>query len=124
METILDNQAKFYPVLKEQREKLLSLVTFRIPYYVGPLTQRNARLDAHDNPRFAWSERKPGMENAIITPWNWDSIIDKGKSAENFIKRMTGICTYFARRRRVAEVLTFVRGVLRAERTERCSLDK
>lgn len=94
METILDNQAKFYPVLKEQREKLLSLVTFRIPYYVGPLTQRNARLDAHDNPRFAWSERKPGMENAIITPWNWDSIIDKGKSAENFIKRMTGICTY------------------------------
>ena len=94
METILDNQAKFYPVLKEQREKLLSLVTFRIPYYVGPLTQRNARLDAHNNPRFAWSERKPGMENVIITPWNWDSVIDKGKSAENFIKRMTGICTY------------------------------
>ena len=51
MEAILDNQAKFYPVLKEQREKLLKLVTFRIPYYVGPLTQRNARLDAHDNPR-------------------------------------------------------------------------
>ena len=88
------NQAKFYPLLKEQRVKLLSLVTFRIPYYVGPLTQRNARLDAHNNPRFAWSERKPGMENVIITPWNWDSVIDKGKSAENFIKRMTGICTY------------------------------
>ena len=34
------------------------------------------------------------MENATITPWNWDSVIDKSRSAENFIKRMTGICTY------------------------------
>ncbi len=94
MKAILDAQGKFYPVLNEQRDKLLSLVTFRIPYYVGPLTQRNARLDAHEKPRFAWSERKPGMENVAITPWNWESVIDKGKSAENFIKRMTGMCTY------------------------------
>lgn len=94
MEAILDNQGRFYPVLKEQREKLLSLVTFRIPYYVGPLTRKNARLDAHGKARFAWSERKEGMENAVITPWNWENVIDKGKSAENFIKRMTGICTY------------------------------
>lgn len=94
MEAILDAQAKFYPVLKEQRAKLLSLVTFRIPYYVGPLTQRNARLDAHDKPRFAWAERKPGTEGVAITPWNWEEVIDKGRSAENFIRRMTGICTY------------------------------
>lgn len=94
MKAILDNQGRFYPVLKEQREKLLSLVTFRIPYYVGPLTRKNARLDAHGKARFAWSERKEGTENAVITPWNWENVIDKGKSAENFIKRMTGICTY------------------------------
>lgn len=94
MEAILDNQGRFYPVLKQERKKLLSLITFRIPYYVGPLTQRNARLDAHGKARFAWSERKPGMENAVIAPWNWDSVIDKSASAENFIKRMTGICTY------------------------------
>ncbi len=94
MEVILDKQGEFHPVLREQREKLLSLVSFRIPYYVGPLTQRNARLDAHGKARFAWSERMAGKEDVAITPWNWDDVIDKGKSAENFIKRMTGICTY------------------------------
>lgn len=94
MEAILDNRGRFYPVLKQEREKLLKLVTFRIPYYVGPLTQQNARLDAHGKARFAWSERKPGMEHAAITPWNWEDVIDKSASAEKFIKRMTGICTY------------------------------
>lgn len=94
MQAILENQGRFYPVLEQEREKLLSLVTFRIPYYVGPLTQRNARLDAHGNQRFAWSERKPGMENVPITPWNWDKVIDKNRSAESFIRRMTGVCTY------------------------------
>lgn len=94
MEAILDNQGRFYPVLKQEREKLLKLVMFRIPYYVGPLTQQNARLDAHGKARFAWSERKPGMEHAAITPWNWEDVIDKSASAEKFIKRMTGICTY------------------------------
>lgn len=94
MRVILDNQGRFYPVLRTEGEKILSLVTFRIPYYVGPLTKKNARLDAHDKPRFAWSERKPGMEQVAITPWNWEDVIDKNKSAENFIMRMTGTCAY------------------------------
>lgn len=94
MRAILDNQGRFYPVLRTEGEKILSLVTFRIPYYVGPLTKKNARLDAYDKPRFAWSERKPGMEQVAITPWNWEDVIDKNKSAENFIMRMTGTCTY------------------------------
>ena len=94
LKAILDNQGRFYPFLKEDAEKLESLVSFRIPYYVGPLTQRNARLDSHEKPRFAWSERKAGKENVPITPWNWDQVIDKNKSAENFIRRMTGMCSY------------------------------
>lgn len=94
MRVILENQGRFYPVLRTEKEKILSLVTFRIPYYVGPLTRKNARLDAHGKPRFAWSEHKPGMEQAAITPWNWEDVIDKNKSAENFIMRMTGTCTY------------------------------
>ena len=36
------------------------------------------------------------MEDAVIAPWNWDTVIDKNKSAENFIMRMTGDCTYLA----------------------------
>ena len=34
------------------------------------------------------------MENVVITPWNWDQVIDRGASAEKFIMRMTGKCTY------------------------------
>ncbi len=96
LRAIIKNQGRFYPFLLENAEKFESLVSFRIPYYVGPLTNKNARKDSHGNNRFQWSERKPGMEDAVITPWNWDQVIDKNKSAENFIMRMTGDCTYLA----------------------------
>ena len=96
LKAILENQGRFYPFLRRDAAKIESLVSFRIPYYVGPLTSKNARKDAHGENRFQWSERKPGMEDAVITPWNWDQVIDKNKSAEKFILRMTGDCTYLA----------------------------
>ncbi len=96
LQTILKNQARFYPFLASEAYKIESLATFRIPYYVGPLTSKNAAVDVHEKHRFQWSERKLGMEDAIITPWNWESVIDKNKSAKNFIERMTGDCTYLA----------------------------
>ena len=96
LKVIIENQSRFYPFLKRDAAKIESLVSFRIPYYVGPLTGKNARQDAHGKNRFQWSERKPGMEDAVITPWNWDQVIDKNKSAEKFILRMTGDCTYLA----------------------------
>lgn len=96
LQAILKNQGRFYPFLKDEAGKIESLVTFRIPYYVGPLTPKNAAQDKHGKHRFQWSERKPGMEDTTITPWNWDTVIDKNKSAENFILRMTGDCTYLA----------------------------
>lgn len=91
---IIENQGKHYPFLLEEAQKIKSLISFRIPYYVGPLTGKNARKDKHGKNRFAWSERKPGMEDAVITPWNWDEVIDRSKSAQAFIERMTGMCTY------------------------------
>ena len=96
LQAILKNQGRFYSFLKTDADKIESLVTFRIPYYVGPLTSKNAAQDSHGKCRFQWSERKPGMDDAVITPWNWESVIDKNKSAENFIMRMTGDCTYLA----------------------------
>lgn len=96
LQAILENQGRFYSFLKTDADKIESLVTFRIPYYVGPLTPKNAAQDSHGKCRFQWSERKPGMDDAVITPWNWESVIDKNKSAENFIMRMTGDCTYLA----------------------------
>lgn len=97
MDAIIEKQGRFYPFLIEQEEKLKSLVEFRIPYYVGPLTQKNARkvADKEDGAlRFAWAERLPGKEGEKIYPWNWDQIIDRDESAERFIRRMTGTCTY------------------------------
>lgn len=94
LSAIIENQGKHYPFLVENASKIKSLVSFRIPYYVGPLTSKNARKDKHGQNRFAWSARKPGMEGVAITPWNWDEVIDKGKSAEAFITRMTGMCSY------------------------------
>lgn len=94
MKRIIQNQARFYPFLAEEEEKLRSLVTFRIPYYVGPLTLKNARTDASGKMRFAWAQRRKGMESEPIKPWNWESVIDKDRSATEFIQRMTGTCTY------------------------------
>lgn len=94
MDAIIERQKSYYPFLDEKKSELESLVTFRIPYYVGPLTQKNAARNDKGETRFAWSSRKPGMENERIYPWNWEDVIDKDQSAEDFIRRMTGTCTY------------------------------
>ena len=94
MDAIIDSQARYYPFLGQEKERIESLVRFRIPYYVGPLTQKNAARDESGSCRFAWSVRNPGMEDAKVFPWNWEEIIDRDSSAEAFICRMTGTCTY------------------------------
>lgn len=94
MKAIIDNQAQFYPFLKEEQKKLESLVTFRIPYYVGPLTQKNAPRDVSGKFRFAWAQRQEGQDKTPVKPWNWEQVIDKDRSATEFIQRMTGTCTY------------------------------
>ena len=94
MQAIIDNQAEYYPFLEQERAKLESLVSFRIPYYVGPLTKKNARMTAGGKLRFAWVERQEGKEDEQIYPWNWEEIVDKDRSATAFIQRMTSTCTY------------------------------
>ena len=94
MLAIIERQAPYYPFLASEKDELESLVTFRIPYYIGQLTRKNAAVDARGETRFAWSSRKPGMENERVYPWNWEKVIDKDQSAEDFIRRMTGTCTY------------------------------
>lgn len=94
MDAILKNQGRHYPFLLENLDKIESLVSFRIPYYVGPLTQKNAALDHNGKARFAWATRKPGMEDQPVYPWNWEEVIDKGHAAHAFIQRMTSDCSY------------------------------
>lgn len=94
MSEILQKQGQFHQFLQDNKEHIESLVTFRIPYYVGPLTLKNAAKDGHGNPRFAWSVRHAGKENEAIYPWNWDEVIDRKASAQEFMNRLTGVCTY------------------------------
>lgn len=84
MQAILDRQSQYYSFLAENRDKIESLVTFRIPYYVGPLT-------VSDQSEFAWMERQ---SDEPIRPWNFDEIVNKERSAEKFIERMTNMDTY------------------------------
>lgn len=87
LEKIIDNQSKYYNSLKENKDKIISLLTFRIPYYVGPLNSK-------DNPSRNWSIRYEGKENEKVYPWNFEKIINLDASANEFIRRMTNKCTY------------------------------
>ena len=82
LEKIIDNQAQYYPFLAQSRDKIISIFTFKLPYYIGPLKTGG---------NFAWSVKK---KDGVIYPWNYDEMIDDEASAEKFIDRMRNHCTY------------------------------
>lgn len=87
LKKILDNQSKYYDFLNESdeygtvKDKVESIMEFRIPYYVGPL---------NPDSKYAWIKR----EDTKITPWNFKDIVDLDSSREEFIDRLIGRCTY------------------------------
>lgn len=83
MNAILRRQGEHYPFLKENKEKIEKILTFRIPYYVGPL--------ARGNRDFAWLTRN---SDQAIRPWNFQEIVDQASSAEDFINKMTNYDLY------------------------------
>lgn len=108
LETILNNAKEVYNFLNEVdndkntslvvggkklekvtvKDKILSLISFRVPYYVGRLNTYKGENDK----RPVWAVRK---QNGVkITPWTIDNVIDYDKSAEKFIDRMLSKCTY------------------------------
>ena len=94
---ILENAAKYHNFLDEKdesgysiREKVIQLLEFRIPYYVGPLNSSKKAKEGG----FAWSVRNKGYEDTPVTPWNYSKVIDESASAEKFITNLTNKCTY------------------------------
>ena len=94
---ILDNAAKYHSFIDKNdesgysvKEKVVQLLEFRIPYYVGPL---NASKKTKED-GFAWSVRNKGYEKTPVTPWNYSKVIDESASAEKFITNLTNKCTY------------------------------
>lgn len=91
---IIELQGQYYPFMKETTNdgtyKIVKLLEFRIPYYVGPLNN-STHVKGVENVN-AWLKLKDTKVN--ITPYNFDEIVDKDASAEEFIKRMISHCTY------------------------------
>ncbi|MGT2935351.1 type II CRISPR RNA-guided endonuclease Cas9 [Streptococcus castoreus] len=83
MRAILRRQGQFYPFLLDNQKKIERILTFRIPYYVGPL--------ARGNSEFAWIKRNSDDK---IRPWNFENLVDLSASATAFIDRMTVNDTY------------------------------
>lgn len=83
MNAIIRRQGEHYPFLQENKEKIKKILTFRIPYYVGPL--------ARGNGDFARLTRN---SDQAIRPWNFEEIVDKASSAEAFINKMTNYDLY------------------------------
>ena len=83
LKAIIEKQKKYYPFLEKEAECIEIILTFRIPYYVGPLSNGHSK--------FGWIVRRG---NEAIKPWNLEEQIDKGATAERFITRMTNRCTY------------------------------
>ena len=99
--SIIENQGIYYPFLKEKENntyKLIQLLQFRIPYYVGPLNNTTNTLKKNSN---AWAIKKENV--ACITPYNFKKVMDLDASAEEFILRMIGKCTYLLKEKALPE---------------------
>ena len=101
MDAIIQKQGEYYPFLIEHKDELEKIVSSRIPYYVGPLNagHRDPLGKYPNNPiddkrKFGWSVRREGTESVSAHPWNVEQVIDTDETAERFIRRMTGTCTY------------------------------
>lgn len=88
LKKILENAGGYLTFLNEKdadgltvKEKIISIFTFRIPYYVGPLNTASDK---------AWLERT----DEKIYPWNFEKTVDIEKSAERFMTNLIGRCTY------------------------------
>lgn len=92
LKKILDNQSKYYDFLNLEedgrtvKDKIVSLLTFRIPYYVGPLNPSHNTSTGN-----SWVVRK---ESGKVTPWNFEDKIDIEKSRELFIDTKLNTCSY------------------------------
>ncbi len=92
MKAIIDNQKKFYPFLGEMAPdfispekksyRIISILEYKIPYYVGPLSSRAKQR---------WMVRK---SEGKITPWNFNDLVDKEQTQEKFIESLKNDCTY------------------------------
>ena len=93
LQALLERASAYLPWLTQKDadnlsplEKIISVFSFRVPYYVGPL--RN-----DENNKNAWLKRL-SEKSGKIYPWNFDDIVDADVCEQAFMDRMTNSCTY------------------------------
>ena len=99
LKKILDNQGQFYPTLRDNRDKLIALCSFYIPYFVGPLVQK-----AGVSPFKPWiaytplegdpDDIKEYLKKNPVRPWNFGERIDLQTTAENYTTNLINRCTF------------------------------
>ena len=95
MNAIIENQGKYYPFLlekapdfinpHEESYKIISILEFKIPYFVGPLSDKETTKNN-------WVVK--AQKGVKITPWNFHEVIDEDQTAEMFIENLKNYCTY------------------------------
>lgn len=98
LEKIIDSQGIYYSILKENKEVLLKLFSFRIPYWYGPLNSNSSFswIEKRGLKNLSADDRKKQKDNIKIDYTNFDdeNVIDTEKTQENFITRMLNHCEY------------------------------
>ncbi|MCL2325026.1 MAG: type II CRISPR RNA-guided endonuclease Cas9 [Proteobacteria bacterium] len=116
LERILENAGTYLPFLSEKddvglsvADKIKKLLTFRIPYYVGPLNPTladpktgnrifnyaeslNDKHKQEGDDGFSWiAKKKPDVP---VLPWNFEDVVNEEECANRFMRRLTSKCTY------------------------------
>ena len=84
LEKILDRQGEFYPELKDNKDNIISLLTFRRPYSVGVL---NTSLNRGEKSKFCWLDQTIKEK---VYPWNFEKLVDVDRANQLFIENMIG----------------------------------
>lgn len=97
LKAILANAKCYLPFLSKTdkygsiADKIEKLLSFRIPYFVGPLNSSHADSKHRKG---AWILKKKGFESVPVSPWNFEEVVDQERCAEEFIRRMTCTCSW------------------------------
>ena len=95
---IIESQGVYYPFLldkdkgfpnpNKQEYKLISLLRYRIPYYVGPLSNK-VDPDNHQN---HWVKKID--DKVKVYPWNFFDVVDRAETAKGFMDHLRNRCSY------------------------------
>ena len=85
MRRILENQGKYYPSLRENAEKIMKILSFRRPYFVGVIGNKTHSVNK-------WYDQEV-VGRAY--PWNFEEVVKYDRAEEKFIEKLVGKCTYF-----------------------------